>query len=559
MCADAPSPRTLAEFTRPSPAAAPARRGLGGLAGRRAIASAADDDLPPSCTAQVFEAICIKRHRFSLKSYASGRALPSCSRSWPTRKTSHPTRSHHVCDCHRARRENCCTDVTKAFAVDGVRPAVAPTCGDSTSLAEVCHETVCVTTGFRSLRARFSSATVLSCGLQAPHGPPEDPMALSRLSLTTPVRRLIATAVADSTEPGAVSIRGDLGGPVLEVPVPRTVTISGSPVLAPATPGDRFSVLVQALAMTDHPMAWRIIEGLVADSEESAGWSVPPLTQSGAGLSLGVWNVFGGTLDVPKTSDRDLVALRCRGVTDLVGAAEVVALTELETGGSRRASRVALNRAGWAALVSAAGAVLLRSAPGLPATRPTHQVGVAVRADRCTEITVVAGGLIAGGGEWQAIRVADMLLCNMYAPSGDPGAIGAAIDEAERHAADVPMVVCGDLNLRGLPEGAKPGKYQPISALHAISAYRAIMPITDSGCPGWVPTWRVDHRTGQETAGGRFGSPIQLDHVLARPDQISEVALSVLDHRGSDHRALLAQIGLAGAAPSRRVDISGAQ
>ncbi len=88
-------------------------------------------------------------------------------------------------------------------------------------------------------------------------------MALVGVALTPTVRAVIASAVATSTHPGRLSILGELSGTVLEVPVPELLTV-GDHVLAVATPGDRFTILVRGLCDVGTSVATSIVAELCA-------------------------------------------------------------------------------------------------------------------------------------------------------------------------------------------------------------------------------------------------------------------------------------------------------
>lgn len=367
-------------------------------------------------------------------------------------------------------------------------------------------------------------------------------MTFTRLQLTPHYRRIIAAALETSAQPGVASIRGELAGSVLEVPVPPTIDVAGNAVLAPCRPRERFAILVTALAQSPSPTAWRIIEELVHSSTPADGWEADAVVPVGPSpLAVAFWNVNGGTLDPARAADRDLPGLKCRSISDLLARAGIVGLSELESRTRRCPQRVSVNRAGWQAVASAAGAVLLCHAPGLPATRDCRHVGVLVRADLCDVTSAVGGGVLGDGGEWLALRVGEMVICTMYA-QGDAARIADAIDAAEHCAGRrTPVLVGGDLDLRGLP-GVDRGdsRYASITELHRLSPYRAVTAGADSD--GWKATWRVAHRTGDAVGGARDGAPVQLDHVLVRPDRIDRPSLTVVPALGSDHLPVLTEL-----------------
>jgi hypothetical protein len=88
-------------------------------------------------------------------------------------------------------------------------------------------------------------------------------VALVGVALTPTVRAVIASAVATSTHPGRLSILGELSGTVLEVPVPELLTVDDH-VLAVATPGDRFTILVRGLCDVGTSVATSIVAELCA-------------------------------------------------------------------------------------------------------------------------------------------------------------------------------------------------------------------------------------------------------------------------------------------------------
>lgn len=373
-------------------------------------------------------------------------------------------------------------------------------------------------------------------------------MTLARRSLTDSLRTMIADAVASSTQPGAAAIRGELAGTTLEVPVPPTITVARNQVLAPVAAHSRFAILVHGLTQHNTLAAGRLIDDLVAlsaaphpgDDHESMS---PEQTdeQDPQPFTVGFWNVDRGTLDPGNANDRPLAALKCASVRELLTHTSVLGVTDLEPT-VRGARRVGVNRGRWSALASASGAVLLRSAPGLPADRAQHRVGVLVRAEHLNSVDVVGGGRTEGSGEWLAVRVGGRVAAVIYEQEGNVESVAAVFRTVDDMAGGAPVVIGGDLDLRGLPGGrADTSGYGSIHALHRHTDYRALTSEA-SGHGDWTPTWRFDHRTGAPMSGGSNGEPIQIDHILVRPDQHASAKLRVPALRGSDHRPVVASL-----------------